>query len=258
MEIMMNLSKAFIMIAALIFLPALLWAQSRPTDEAYAERRQEMVDRQIRARGVNDRRVLAAMLKVPRHLFVPDELQDMSYEDTPLPIRFDQTISQPYIVAFMTEALKLGPADKVLEVGTGSGYQAAILAELAGEVYSIEIVRPLGEQAAGRLEKMGYKNVHVRIGDGSKGWPEEAPFDAIIATAAPGDIPETLVKQLKPGGRMVIPVGTIFQELFLITKTKDGYDKKALLPVKFVPMVTPYEHKNKPKPDSSGSEGLFK
>ena len=238
----------FLMISMLALMaPSMLFAQGRSSEDVYAQRRQEMVDSQIRGRGVMDRRVLAAMLKVERHLFVPDELYDMAYEDTPLPIRFDQTISQPYIVAFMTEALKLAPSDKVLEIGTGSGYQAAILAELAGEVYTIEIVPQLGEKAQAKLKELGYKNIHVRIGDGYKGWPEEAPFDAIIATAAPRDIPETLVNQLKVGGRMVVPVGTVFQELYLVTKTEKGYDKKALLPVKFVPMVTPYKDKNNDK-----------
>jgi protein-L-isoaspartate(D-aspartate) O-methyltransferase len=238
---MNNIVKVIIAVITILLACPALFAQTPPSEDVYAIRRQDMVNKQVRSRGVTDRRVIAAMLKVERHLFVPEELNDMAYEDTPLPIRFDQTISQPYIVAFMTEALKLGPNDKVLEIGTGSGYQAAILGELAGEVYTIEIVKELGEQAEARLKELGYKNVHVRIGDGNKGWPEEAPFDAIMATAAPRDIPETLVGQLKVGGRMVVPVGSLIQELYLVTKTEKGYEKKPLLPVRFVPMVTPYK-----------------
>lgn len=258
MTMLMNKLPFFIAALLTLIVPSMLFAQVRPTDEVFAARRKKMVEKQIHARGVMDRRVLDAMMKVERHIFVPDELCDMAYEDTPLPIKFDQTISQPYIVGFMTEALKIGPNDKVLEIGTGSGYQAAILGELAGEVYTIEVVKPLGEQAAARLEKLGYKNVHVRIGDGYKGWPEEAPFDAIIATAAPLDVPDSLVSQLKTGGRMIIPVGSVFQELLLITKNEKGYDKKPLLPVKFVPMITPYSRRDDSRGDESGYKGLFR
>jgi protein-L-isoaspartate(D-aspartate) O-methyltransferase len=257
MTIMKYTVGALMMPVFSIFLASASFAQASGQGDIFAQRRQEMVDRQIRQRGVTDKRVLAAMLKVERHLFVPVELSDMAYEDTPLPIRFDQTVSQPYIVAFMTDALGLEPTDRVLEIGTGSGYQAAILAELVKEVYTIEIVKELAESSEERLKKLGYANIHVRLGDGYKGWPEEAPFDAIIATAAPLEIPETLLKQLKTGGRMIIPVGSIFQQLFLVTKTEKGYDKKALLPVKFVPMVTPYD-KDRSKDPKSDQGGIFR
>lgn len=245
--------KKYIKIFAVAALAIFLAGISPAEEDLFARRRQEMVETQIRHRGINDKRVLSAMLKVPRQLFVPQEFWDMAYEDTPLPIRFGQTISQPYIVAFMTEALKLGPEDRVLEIGTGSGYQSAILAELVKDVYSVEIIEQLAEGAKARLESLGYKNIHIRTGDGSKGWPEEAPFDAIIVTAAPLEIPEALVKQLKAGGRMMIPVGAVFQQLYLVTKTKDGYDKKALIPVKFVPLVTPYKDKERHKAAAQGA-----
>jgi protein-L-isoaspartate(D-aspartate) O-methyltransferase len=196
-----------------------------------------MVDDQIRGRGIKDARVLAAMEKVERHLFVPRVIRYMAYEDTPLPIGYDQTVSQPYIVAYMTEAADLGPGDVVLEIGTGSGYQAAVLAEIVKEVYTIEIIRPLADSARRRLQEMGIENVHVRLGDGYAGWPEAAPFDAIIVTAAPPNIPQALVEQLKVGGKMVIPVGTFFQQIYLITRTESGIDKKTMIPVRFVPMV---------------------
>jgi protein-L-isoaspartate(D-aspartate) O-methyltransferase len=201
--------------------------------------RHEMVDRQIRARGVKDPRVLGAVEKVPRHLFVPAPLKHAAYGDHPLPIGEGQTISQPYIVAFMTEALDLKPDDKVLEIGTGSGYQAAVLAELVQEVYTIEIVEELGRRAQGLLEQMGYRNVHVRIGDGYRGWPEEAPFDAIMVTAAPDEIPERLVSQLKEGGRLVLPVGKSggVQELILGRKVGGRLKTETLMAVRFVPMV---------------------
>jgi protein-L-isoaspartate(D-aspartate) O-methyltransferase len=196
-----------------------------------------MVREQIEARGVRDRRVLEAMRKVPRHLYVPREMQSFAYRDSPLPIAHQQTISQPYIVAFMSEALELKPENRVLEIGTGSGYQAAVLAHLAREVYSIEIVEPLGKEAAERLKQLGYTNVHLRVGDGYRGWPEAAPFDAIIVTAAPDHIPPPLVEQLRMGGRLVLPVGRFFQDLIRIRKTPQGTRKETLLPVRFVPMV---------------------
>lgn len=199
--------------------------------------RQRMVDEQIAARGVTDPRVLAAMAKVERHLFVPPALRKIAYADEPLPIGHGQTISQPYIVAYMTEALRLGSEDRVLEIGAGSGYQAAILAELAREVYTIELVEPLAEAAREKLASLGYGNIRVICGDGYKGLPEEAPFDAIMVTAAPPEIPTELASQLKTGGRMVVPVGSFFQELYLITRTEDGFESKPLLPVRFVPMV---------------------
>ncbi len=225
--------KTLILASVLLFMAAVCGAQ----EDHYGQKRREMVARQIEARGISDRHVLDAMEKVPRHLFVPEELRYAAYEDTPLPIGYDQTISQPYIVAYMTEAAGLGSGDVVLEIGTGSGYQAAVLAQMVKEVYTIEIIRPLADSARGKLEEMGIKNVHVRWGDGYAGWPEAAPFDAIIVTAAPPDIPQALVEQLKAGGRMVIPVGTFFQQIYLITRTGSGIDKKTMIPVRFVPMV---------------------
>ena len=205
-----------------------------------ARARQQMVSEQIeaRGRGVKDERVLEAMREVPRHEFVPEEMRKYAYEDRPLPIGHGQTISQPYIVAFMTEALDPRPGDRVLEVGTGSGYQAAVLARLVKEVYSIEIVEPLGESAKETMKRLGYDNVHVRIGDGYKGWPEEAPFDAIIVTCAPDHIPQPLIDQLAVGGRMIIPVGGMFgQNLHLMIRTEDGVEEQKVLPVRFVPMT---------------------
>jgi len=200
-------------------------------------KRQWMVDAQIKGRGITDKAVLAAMAKVERDLFVPPALKAVAYEDMPLPIGHGQTISQPYIVAYMTAASQLRPQDRVLEIGTGSGYQAAILAEIAKEVYTIEILQPLADKSRALLTELGYKNVEVKCGDGYKGWPEKAPFDAIIVTAAPPEIPMELAEQLEIGGRMVVPVGSFFQELYLITRTDAGFDKRALLPVRFVPMV---------------------
>jgi protein-L-isoaspartate(D-aspartate) O-methyltransferase len=196
-----------------------------------------MVREQIEARGIRDARVLAALRKVPRHLFVPPEEQREAYIDYPLPIGHEQTISQPYVVAYMTEALELTPRDRVLEIGTGSGYQAAILAELAAEVYSIEIVEPLAKEAEARLRRLGYSRVQVRAGDGYRGWPEAAPFDAIIVTAAPGHIPQPLVNQLREGGRMVLPLGRWDQELVRLRRTPGGLLRENLLPVRFVPMT---------------------
>ena len=201
------------------------------------QQRQHMVRQQIEARGVKDPAVLAAMLKVKRHLFVPKNLAHSAYTDGPLPIGHQQTISQPFIVAYMTEVLRLKKADRVLEIGTGSGYQAAILAEIVDEVYSIEIIAALAASAESLLKELGYTNVTVKAGDGYQGWPEHAPFDAIIVTAAPPNIPQALVEQLKIGGRMVVPVGTLFQELLLIEKTADGIVTQNLIPVRFVPMV---------------------
>lgn len=202
-------------------------------------KRQWMVDAQIKGRDVTDKAVLAAMAKVERHLFVPSALKAAAYEDMPLPIGQGQTISQPYIVAYMTAAAQLQPEDRVLEIGTGSGYQAAILAEIVKEVYTIEIVAPLADKSRALLAELGYKNVEVKCGDGYKGWPDKAPFDAIIVTAAPAEIPMELAEQLQVGGRMVVPVGSFFQELYLITRTDAGFEKRALLPVRFVPMVHP-------------------
>ncbi|MDY0356639.1 MAG: protein-L-isoaspartate(D-aspartate) O-methyltransferase [Sedimentisphaerales bacterium] len=210
---------------------------------AFGERvveRQRMVDSQIRDREVKDPNVLRAMRIVPRHAFVPTRQQRYAYEDRPLPIEEGQTISQPYIVAFMTEALKLDPNSTVLEIGTGSGYQAAVCAEIARRVHTIEIVEPLAEIAAGRLKELGYPNVFVRAGDGYYGWPDKGPFDAIIGTAAADRIPPPLLAQLKPGGRMILPVtGEVgLQYLILIVKDAEGrLDQRKVMPVRFVPMT---------------------
>jgi len=208
-----------------------------------------MVETQIVPRGVRDPRVLAAMREVPRHLFVPPSQSVHAYDDGPLPIGGNQTISQPYIVALMTELADIAPREKVLEIGTGSGYQSAVLSKLAGEVYSIEIVPELARQSTERLKKLGYGNVTVREGDGYRGWPEQAPFDAIIVTAAPDRIPQPLLDQLAPGGRMVIPVGSFFQELKVLSKEKNGkITEKDIIPVRFVPMTGEIE-KTPPAPE---------
>ncbi|HEV8268490.1 MAG TPA: protein-L-isoaspartate(D-aspartate) O-methyltransferase [Thermoanaerobaculia bacterium] len=199
--------------------------------------RDEMVDRQIVARGVKDPRVVAAVRHVPRHLYVAPEESAHAYEDRPLPIGSGQTISQPYIAAFMSEQLRLTGKEKVLEIGTGSGYQAAILAQLAGKVFSIEIRPELATMAAARLKEQDVNNVFIRAADGYRGWPEEAPFDAILVTAAPEKIPPPLLDQLAVGGRMVIPVGSFYQELKVIERTANGFDEKSVLPVRFVPFV---------------------
>jgi protein-L-isoaspartate(D-aspartate) O-methyltransferase len=196
-----------------------------------------MVDEQIRARGIASPRVLDAMRKVPRHRFVPDHLAGYAYEDGPLPIGSGQTISQPYIVAYMTEALELQPSHRVLEIGTGSGYQAAVLAEIVKEVYTIEIVSELARQAAQTLKTLGYSNVTVRDGDGYLGWPERAPFDRIIVTAAPDHVPKPLVEQLAVGGRLVIPVGEYHQQMTIITKTQKGVTEERTIDVRFVPLT---------------------
>ncbi len=206
--------------------------------DKYEKVRQRMVRDQVVARGIKNQKVIQAMLNVPRHLFVPTNYERMAYEDRPLPIGAGQTISQPYIVALMTETLELNKNMKVLEIGTGSGYQSAILAEIVNEVYTIEIIESLGKKAKKLLSGLGYDNVHVKIGDGYKGWPAKAPFDAIIVTCAPTDIPQPLKKQLKEGGRMIIPVGgSIVQELALLEKKAGTLKKKVVAPVRFVPMV---------------------
>ena len=211
---------------------------------AQRKARARMVEQQIAGRGVRDRRVLDALRTVPRHLFLPPEMQPYAYMDTPVPIGYGQTISQPYIVGFMSEALTLSPQDRVLEIGTGSGYQAAVLSLLVQDVYSIEIVEPLGKNASERLQRLGYANVKVRIGDGYQGWPEAAPFDAIIVTAAPGHIPQPLLDQLATGGRLVIPVGKGNQTLVRVRRTPQGFQKERLLPVRFVPMIGEAEHQD--------------
>ncbi len=205
--------------------------------DAFARNREDMVRHQIEKRGVKDKRVLEAMRKVPRHEFIPGKYRSKAYSDHPVPIGRRQTISQPYIVAYMTEALALKGTERVLEIGTGSGYQAAVLAELVSEVYSIEIICELEANARKTLERLGYKNVKTTCADGYKGWPEYAPFDAIIITAAPDEIPPPLLEQLKVGGRLIAPVGTYFQELVICTRTEKGIKRERLLPVRFVPMT---------------------
>jgi protein-L-isoaspartate(D-aspartate) O-methyltransferase len=207
-----------------------------------AVERKRMVAEQLRSRGITDDRVLDAMQAVPRHLFVPADRRTLAYGDHPLPIGYSQTISQPYIVAFMTQALQVEPTHKVLEIGTGSGYQAAVLARLVRLVYTIEIVQPLAERATATLEQLGFSNVRVRAGNGYLGWPEEAPFDRIIVTAAPDAVPPALVEQLRMGGRMAIPVGTESQELRILRRVPGGLETIETLPVRFVPMT------GKPKP----------
>lgn len=203
--------------------------------------RAEMVERQLRGPGreIRDERVLAAMGKVPRHEFIPRESRRFAYADSPLPIGHDQTISQPFIVAFMTEQLQPQPGDRVLEIGTGSGYQAAVLAELVKEVCTIEIVKALAERARRDLDRLGYRNVAVKAADGYKGWPEKAPFDAVIVTCAPDHIPKPLIEQLKEGGRMIIPVGPegAVQSLYVMTKKEGRMTRESVLPVRFVPMT---------------------
>jgi protein-L-isoaspartate(D-aspartate) O-methyltransferase len=205
--------------------------------DPFSAARRRMVSEQIEARGVRDPRVLDAMRRVPRHLFVPPGLRARAHEDNPLPIGEGQTISQPYIVAFMSEAARVRPGDRVLEVGTGSGYQAAVLSALGARVFSIEILPSLAELGRRNLEAAGFADVSVRTGDGYRGWPEEAPFDAIVVTAAPDEIPQPLLEQLKPGGRLVIPIGTGNQELIRVTRTESGFERASLLPVRFVPMT---------------------
>jgi protein-L-isoaspartate(D-aspartate) O-methyltransferase len=211
--------------------------RASPTEDEFAKQRHRMVEDQIRARGIKDKAVLDAMKKAPRHRFVPETHRHRAYGDHPLPIGQGQTISQPFIVAYMTEAAEVSPQEKVLEIGTGSGYQAAILGEIAREVYTIEIIPELAERARRSLAELGYKNIQVKTGNGYLGWPEHAPFDAIIVTAAPDEVPKALVEQLAVNGKMVIPVGDVFQEMTIITKTKDGVIEKRTMPVRFVPMT---------------------
>jgi protein-L-isoaspartate(D-aspartate) O-methyltransferase len=215
-------------------------------DDIYKPRREKMVRQQIEARGIKDPEVIAAMKKVQRHLFVPRTNMIFAYNDYPMDIGYGQTISQPYIVAYMTELLKLKPNYKVLEVGTGSGYQAAVLAEIAEKVYTIEIIEELSKMACGKFKDMGYTNIVCKAGDGYNGWPEHAPYDAIIVTAAPEEIPAPLTRQLKEGGRMIIPVGPVssIQKLILIEKKSGELINKELIPVRFVPLL----RDNRPDP----------
>ena len=223
---------------------SLIFAQN---DKDYEELREAMVKMQIESRGVKDEDVLSVMRNIPRHLFIDESLWPKAYSDGPLPIGHGQTISQPYIVAFMTELLRPDTHHMVLEIGTGAGYQAAVLAKLVHHVYTIEIVPELGRNAKAALKRLGYDNISVRVGDGYKGWPEEEPFDRIIVTAAPEKVPEALVEQLKPGGRMVLPVGPRWwgQDLLVIEKDERGkVVRKNTIPVRFVPMVRQEERKN--------------
>ncbi len=223
---------------AIGMLPAACLADPGQNDDAKFEAaRARMVVEQIEGRGVRDPAVLAAMRKVPRHRFVPESLLGQAYDDHPLPIGAGQTISQPYIVALMTELSRPRAGMKVLEVGTGSGYQAAILAEIVGVVVTIEIVPELGERATNTLREMGYRNIRVFVGDGFDGRPQDAPFDAIVVTAAPETIPPPLLTQLAVGGRLVIPIGSAEQELLVVTKNEDGYRRESVIPVRFVPMT---------------------
>ncbi len=221
----------------LIVLGLTYFAFPQTGEVRFKKDREHMVTYQIERRNVKDPRVLNAMRKVERHLFIPAKMRSFAYTDQPLPIDYKQTISQPYIVALMTELLKPKETDTVLEIGTGSGYQAAVLAEIVKDVYTIEIVEPLGKRAEKLLADLDYKNIHVRIGDGYQGWPGKEPFDKIIVTAAPPKIPKPLIEQLKPGGRMVLPVGRRYQNLIVITKDEEGVHQENVLPVRFVPMT---------------------
>jgi protein-L-isoaspartate(D-aspartate) O-methyltransferase len=227
----MNSKWLFACVSILLFSPSVL------AEDVYQSGREAMVRTQIEERGIKDRATLHAMRTVPRHLFVPLHLAGSAYEDRPLPIGYGQTISQPYIVAYMTELIRPQAGHKVLEIGAGSGYQAAVLAEIVKQVYTIEIIPELGKAARERLQKQGCRNVAVRVADGYDGWPEQAPFDAIVVTAAADYIPPPLIRQLKDGGRMVIPVGSPFlvQTLMLVEKDKESVKTTSLLPVRFVP-----------------------
>jgi len=204
----------------------------------YEEERKSMVENQLKSREIKNPGVLNEMMRVPRHMFVPENLRCHSYNDEPLPIGEGQTISQPYIVAYMTESLHLEGQEKVLEIGTGSGYQTAILAGLSRIVFTVEMIASLSHRAQEVLNDLGYTNVYFKIGDGIEGWEENAPFDAIIVTAAPKQIPETLKQQLNKGGRMIIPVGEIYQDLYFLVKYNHSTKKKKLLPVRFVPLIS--------------------
>ena len=207
-------------------------------EDIHAQEREKMVEKQIEARGVRDEKVLAAMRKVPRHFFMRDDLLPFAYADEPLPIGEGQTISQPYIVASMTESLELRGGERVLEIGTGSGYQTAVLAEIVKDVFTVELVEILSLKAQNLLHSLGYGNIRFKIGDGAQGWIEHAPFDAVLVTAAPAEIPVRLQEQLKDGGRMIIPVGSSIQELVLVARRGDIFQKKNLYPVRFVPLLS--------------------
>ncbi len=217
----------------------IMYSENRIDTVLWKKEAKRMVSSQLIPRGITDKNVLRVMENTPRHLFVPESYTEFAYDDGPLPIGEGQTISQPYIVAIMTELLKLTGHEKVLEIGTGSGYQAAVLAQLVDTCFTIELVKKLADTAIDRLKKLGYNNVIAKCDDGYKGWPEQAPFDCIIITAAPPEIPQTLVDQLKPDGIMVIPVGTFYQQLLVVTKGKRGIRRESIIPVRFVPMVKP-------------------
>ncbi len=210
---------------------------TQQSEQDWAQAREHMVQRQLRTRDIVDPRVLDAMSRTPRHRFVPQGQRSAAYDDRPLPVGHGQTISQPYIVALMSQLAAVGPGDRVLEIGTGSGYQAAVLAEMGAAVYTIEIVEPLGLGAQQLLRELGYSSIVARIGDGYAGWPEHAPFDAVVITAAPPAVPPPLKEQLAVGGRLVVPVGRSFQDLTVITRTAQGYKERKVLPVLFVPMT---------------------
>lgn len=234
----MRVIKIFLCISLLAGVITQSCALAADPDDIFEKQRLEMVNEQLRGRDIDDPDVLSAMTEVPRHLFVTEGIRDLAYQDGPLPIGYDQTISQPYIVALMSQLLALKPGDRILEIGTGSGYQAAVLAQIGAEVFTIEIVTALGNQAKTLLNQLGYDRVGVKIGDGYLGWPEYAPFNGIIVTCAPTRIPEPLKEQLAEGGRMVIPVGgSGFQQLFLLTKKNGKIIQEKIIDVRFVPMV---------------------
>jgi protein-L-isoaspartate(D-aspartate) O-methyltransferase len=206
--------------------------------DSFEKQRERMVETQIRARGVKDKKVLQAIRRVPRHLFIPSDLAPYAYSDEPLPVGEGQTISQPYIVAYMTEVIALTGRERVLEVGTGTGYQTAVLAELAAEVYTVELISSLAVRAQDVLTGLGYKHIHFRIGDGGQGWPEEAPFDRIMVTAAAASMPQALREQLRDSGRLILPLGSDSQELVLVVRQDDEFVLTRLLPVRFVPLIS--------------------
>ena len=227
-------ARAALVAAAAAVLLAPLAAHGQDDERAL---RRRMVAEQVAGRGVDDPRVLAAMAEVPRHLFAPEADLATAYTDRPLAIGYGQTVSQPYVVALITSLAELGPGDRVLEIGTGSGYHTAVLSRVAGRVYSIEIIEPLAREAARRLARLGYDNIELRVGDGYQGWAEEAPFDAIVLTAAPPRIPQPLIDQLRIGGRMVVPVGGTIQDLQVLTRTREGLEKRTVIPVRLQPMT---------------------
>ena len=236
-DIHMKFQCALGAITLLMFFLLPLSVRADSSETSFTQKREQMVEQQIRARGIKDPRVIHALLKVKRHLFVPPRVRHLAYEDHPLPIGEGQTISQPYIVALMTELLALKGGERILEIGTGSGYQAAVLAELTKEVYTIEIMEPLARQSEKLLKEMGYSNIRVKFGDGFLGWPEFSPFDGIIVTCAPEKIPPPLLGQLAEGGRLVIPVGVHWQDLKLVRKIEGRIKETDVIPVRFVPML---------------------